>query len=191
MSKQTSCNLCGKSFVCDNGMWSATCTCAQDRPKELEHANKPRSFAMVPYYFFHVVPRLLPVAKRLGYAIALHGSFQRDLDVVAVPWTDEAVSAEELAEALRVEVHGWLCNDKDQNPRAKPHGRLCWSIHTEDGVGYIDLSVVPRASMQIGNIGMKFMSNGNIWIERESGEGAEFPIAAMEKALASFYDASF
>jgi hypothetical protein len=111
----------------------------------LAQAGKPRSFAMVPYYFFHVVPKLLPVARRLGYAIALHGSFQRDLDVVAIPWTDEAVPAEELVEALRVEVHGWLQRDQDPNPTVKPHGRLAWSIHTEDGVGYIDLSVMPRA----------------------------------------------
>lgn len=105
---------------------------------------KPRSFAMVPYYFFHVVPKLIPVAKRLGYAIALHGSFQRDLDVVAVPWTEDAVSAEELAEALRQEVHGWLQRDQDPCPGKKPHGRLAWTIHTEDGVGHIDLSVMPR-----------------------------------------------
>lgn len=98
---------------------------------------------MVPYYFFHVVPKLLPVAKRLGYAIALHGSFKRDLDVIAVPWTEDAVSAKELAEALRIEVHGWLMKE-DPNPTVKPHGRLAWSIHTEDGIGYIDLSVMPR-----------------------------------------------
>lgn len=106
--------------------------------------NASRSFAMVPYYFLHVVPKLVPVAKRLGYAIALHGSFLRDLDVVAVPWTDEAVSAEELAEALRVEVHGWLLQGKKPIPEVKPHGRLAWSIHTDEGVGYIDLSVMPR-----------------------------------------------
>lgn len=142
--KQTACKLCGKAFICDNGQWSTTCDCAKDRPQELEQANRPRSFAMVPYYFFHVVPKLLPVAKRLGYAIALHGSFQRDLDVVAIPWTEEAVSPEELVEALRVEVHGWIYRDRDPSPTIKPHGRLVWSIHTEEGIGYIDLSVMPR-----------------------------------------------
>jgi len=29
-----------------------------------------------------------------GYAIAPHGSLARDLDVIAVPWTEDAVSAE-------------------------------------------------------------------------------------------------
>ncbi len=110
--------------------------------------NRGRSFAMVPYYFMHVVPKLMTVAKRLGYAIALHGSFTRDLDVVAIPWTDEAVPAEELAESLRAEVHGWLqATSGKPDPIEKPHGRLCWSIHLEpDGIGYIDLSVMPRTA---------------------------------------------
>lgn len=111
----------------------------------MDNDRASRSFAMIPYYMLHVVPKLIPVAKRLGYAIALHGSFVRDLDVVAVPWTNEAVSAGELAEALRVEVHGWLIKEI-KDPAIKPHGRLCWSIHTEDGVGYIDLSVTPRVT---------------------------------------------
>lgn len=110
----------------------------------MDNERVSRSFAMVPYYFLHVVPKLIPVAKRLGYAIALHGSFVRDLDVVAIPWTDEAVSAEELTEALRAEVHGWVCKDRDPTPTVKPHGRLTWSIHLEDGIGYVDLSVMPR-----------------------------------------------
>jgi hypothetical protein len=110
----------------------------------MENERASRSFAMIPYYFLHVVPKILPVAKRLGYAISLHGSFVRDLDVIAVPWTEEAVSAEELAKALEDEVHGWLIVEKGKSPTVKPHGRLAWSIHTEDGVGYIDLSVMPR-----------------------------------------------
>jgi len=36
--KQTSCKLCGKTFVRNNGMWFTTCNCAKDRPAELEAA---------------------------------------------------------------------------------------------------------------------------------------------------------
>ena len=36
--KQTKCKLCGLPFVCDNGMWFTTCTCAKDRPVELAAA---------------------------------------------------------------------------------------------------------------------------------------------------------
>lgn len=37
---QVNCKLCGKAFVCDNGKWSTTCTCAKDRPEELKKANQ-------------------------------------------------------------------------------------------------------------------------------------------------------
>ena len=36
--KITACKLCGKPFVCNNGMWFTTCTCAKDRPEELKVA---------------------------------------------------------------------------------------------------------------------------------------------------------
>lgn len=41
-TKQIACNLCGKSFVCNNGMWSTTCTCAKDQPELLLRAQKLR-----------------------------------------------------------------------------------------------------------------------------------------------------
>ena len=41
--KQTQCKLCAAPFVCDNGMWSTTCTCARDRPRELVAAQSVKS----------------------------------------------------------------------------------------------------------------------------------------------------
>jgi hypothetical protein len=41
------------------------------------------------------------VARSKGYALAVHGSLARDIDLVAVPWVEEAASAAELAEAVR------------------------------------------------------------------------------------------
>lgn len=81
-----------------------------------------------------------------GYALALHGSMGRDLDLVAIPWTDEAVAAEELVERIRELVDGFIVDHPDHpetNPTHKPHGRLAWAIHVGAGA-YIDLSVMPR-----------------------------------------------
>lgn len=92
-------------------------------------------------------------AKECGYALAWHGSLARDIDVVAVPWAAEAVSAEELVERLINTLMG--CNggmaflnpdrsgSKDGAWGIKPHGRRCWSIHLGGGP-YVDLSVLPR-----------------------------------------------
>ena len=100
-----------------------------------------------------IVP-LRDKAKELGYAIGVHGSLVRDIDLIACPWMKNAVPAPVLAEALRV-VAEQVCghafmkpNESDEFfragcPGAKPHGRLVWSFHLGGGP-YIDLSVMPR-----------------------------------------------
>lgn len=96
-------------------------------------------------------------AKRLGYALAVHGSLIRDIDLVACPWTTDAVPARELADALQAvaeKVHGFALNKdmigsanppyfEEGAPGGKPHGRLCWSFWL-NSKSYIDLSVMPR-----------------------------------------------
>lgn len=88
-------------------------------------------------------------AKRLGYAIAVHGSLVRDIDLVAIPWTVDAVPAAELIDALIVvaEQHAGFVflNPNDKNPDARPHGRVSWSVHVGSGT-YFDISVMPRRS---------------------------------------------
>jgi hypothetical protein len=94
-------------------------------------------------------------ARGLGYAIAVHGTLKRDIDLVAVPWTRDAVPPRQLAEAIRdvarslndgiahpkgVEDSGWF---RAGCPTSKPHGRLGWTYHLGGGP-YIDLSVMPR-----------------------------------------------
>lgn len=94
-----------------------------------------------PAYMVGIYPALATKAKVLGYALALHGSLQRDLDVIAVPWTNDAVSPEELVTAL-CEEFDVSPNHDINKPEAKPHGRLAWSIPLWWGA-YIDLSVIP------------------------------------------------
>lgn len=91
-----------------------------------------------------IVERLRPAARELGYALALHGSLDRDLDVLAVPWTATAAPAAALAECVRTGLAGWYVPHVPQ-PERKPHGRLAWSILPPwGGHPYIDLSVMPR-----------------------------------------------
>lgn len=90
-------------------------------------------------------------ARKNGYAVGVHGSLARDIDLIAVPWSEDAVSATELAEAVRAAaakanplgVAFVSQSDTQPCPRAKPHGRLCWAFQLGGGP-YIDLSVMPR-----------------------------------------------
>lgn len=94
-----------------------------------------------PAYIVGVYPALAERARTLGYALALHGSIQRDLDLVAVPWVDGAADPVQLLAALCEEFD--LTVPPVGDPEIKPHGRLAWSIPLWWGA-YIDLSVVPR-----------------------------------------------
>lgn len=111
----------------------------------------------------YLVPLIGEKAREFGYAIALHGS----MHLVAIPWTEDARSAEELVEAIREEVGGFIIPTgtkggrpdgnggyievEVENPAKKPHGRLAWNIHLECGP-FIDLSVMPRAEHIAENV---------------------------------------
>jgi len=105
------------------------------------------------------------VSRKLGYALAIHGSLTSDLDLIACPWTAEAVDAEELKAALM--SHIGACGYADllrrqgldepevkavmsrKESRAaneseiKPHGRIAWNLYMDAG-SKVDLSVMPK-----------------------------------------------
>lgn len=110
----------------------------------------------IPYAL--LLPSLMKAGREVGYAIAVHGSMARDLDIVAIPWTEDAVSAERLIMHLVAAVDGRLRNGATRkedgtwepahasSPTVKPHGRLAWTVHVgHDGL-YVDVSVMPRGN---------------------------------------------
>jgi hypothetical protein len=93
--------------------------------------------------YLALLPRLRLVARKHGYALAVHGSLQRDFDLIAAPWVEQVSSPAVLAEALRLAAGGVIEYGRPgRDPMQKPHGRLAWSIHL-GGRQYIDLSVMP------------------------------------------------
>lgn len=101
-------------------------------------------------YFDAMIAALRYRAYRCGYAITVHGSLKTDIDLVAVPWRDSAVSAEYLAEEVRLMAESIIGiarkRDADLDPTKKPCGRLAWSFYLQpEGMEgpYIDLSVFP------------------------------------------------
>jgi hypothetical protein len=108
--------------------------------------NRAPLYCASPVGYAYLIPLLTTAARTVGYAIAVHGSMRNDLDVVAIPWTDEAASPEELLTALLAGM-GWATEHPDRprsdGPEAKPHGRVAWTIPLGAGTA-IDLSVMPR-----------------------------------------------
>ena len=72
-----------------------------------------------------VVDAMRPIARAHGYALAVHGSQIRDLDLIAVPWIPEAASPYVLIKALRDVIPSpYILNGFEK----KPHGRIAWLI---------------------------------------------------------------
>jgi hypothetical protein len=89
-----------------------------------------------------IYEELRPVARKCGYALALHGSLAKDLDIVAVPWTEKATSQEVLVKALCRNVGACTVG----NVGDKPHGRKAWTLLFGGSQQYIDLSIMPLAA---------------------------------------------
>ncbi|MCY1644771.1 hypothetical protein [Methylorubrum sp. SL192] len=83
------------------------------------------------------------IAWQKGYAIMMHGSFTRDLDLIAVPWTDAACEPEHLMRRIADAADLKAVSDE---PGHKPHGRLAWTLLFQSfgDPRFIDLSVMPR-----------------------------------------------
>jgi hypothetical protein len=96
-------------------------------------------------------------ARAHGYALACHGSMNRDFDLIAVPWIEKPGSSSDVAHAIAKSVGAHIpsfitvpdngVNQVRENPVKKPHGRDSWVIPLGGGP-YLDLSVIrPRSTL--------------------------------------------
>ncbi len=117
-------------------------------------SDKEHDFGSLVCIYSQILPRIRKAAKDLGYAIAIHGTLQRDLDLLAVPWIEEAAEPAELVKVIADAVSGYVIGDGVDNhgyvserPTEQPHGRMSWNI-CWGGKAFIDLSVMPRILLE-------------------------------------------
>jgi hypothetical protein len=103
-------------------------------------------FEPVPAFYGLYFVAMAKTARGLGYALGLHGSMQRDLDVIAVPWTEDAADADALVKAL-ADAHGLRVSE--DSPKVKPHGRRAYVL-AMGGTFYVDLSVMSTPESRRG-----------------------------------------
>lgn len=110
-------------------------------------------------FYRSILPAIREAAKACGYAIGLHGSMRRDLDLIAVPWRDDPAHRDVLARAIQRTACGLM--SKRYEWEAKPCGRVatampvCWTeiseaMPMEPSLGHIDLSVSPALERSSG-----------------------------------------
>lgn len=95
-----------------------------------------------------ILPPMRLAAKEFGYSIAVHGSLNRDIDLVAIPWREHNLAEpDDLVVALCGAARGVIgrCGRQGKDWTEKPHGRravtlLAW---VGENTAHLDLSVMP------------------------------------------------
>jgi hypothetical protein len=94
-------------------------------------------------------------ARTKGYALAVHGSLRRDVDLIAAPWTADAAPPRELAHHIldRLVAFGVALGWDGGGPEGteKPHGRRAWGIVLSgDPFIFLDISVLSPRAPEVG-----------------------------------------
>lgn len=93
--------------------------------------------------FLAKLPAIREAAKKCGYAVGLHGSLERDFDLIAVAWVEDAKNPVELSEA--VFAAAGATKMRFNSDPGKPHGRLntAFDWGSYENREYCDLSIIP------------------------------------------------
>ncbi len=114
-----------------------------------KETKEPRRITGAPFYPMYFVS-LSKTCNALGYALTVHGSMKRDLDLVDILWTDKAVDCDMLIKELLDgrDLKLMEGNNAEENTK-KPHGRkaFVFVFFGSEECGYIDLSVMPLCPM--------------------------------------------
>lgn len=110
------------------------------------------------------VDRIRELAREVGYAIGEHGSKERDLDLIAAPWSEDAVPAQVLAEHIAAGLGGTIAGVAEE----KPLGRYSVNIQMNGWYKLIDLSICPI----IRPVTTQVLTDDELWEAREQGVAA-------------------
>jgi hypothetical protein len=89
-----------------------------------------------PIYAAALYPDLAEIFISHGYALAVHGSLARDLDLVAIPWVKEISKPEDVLAEITKTFWIRLIGERG----IKEHGRIAYTISVGHGECAIDLS---------------------------------------------------
>lgn len=88
-----------------------------------------------------LITHIRSVAESNGYCIGVHGSLDRDIDLIAAPWESNACSAAQLIETMRDSLGATIIARV-----TKPLGRMAFVLRISlSRDKNIDISVCPRA----------------------------------------------
>ena len=113
--------------------------------------SKTKPIHVKPSFYALCFYDLKEIAARCGYNLVLHGSLNRDMDLIAIPWIEKVSHPDYLIGEMNVYLGGDVMNQTKKNRYCFPHGRMSYVINLnrgdfgkEDPQYYIDISVIPK-----------------------------------------------
>ncbi len=130
---------------------------------------KPKPIHAKPSLYAFYFESIKAIGKKYGYNIVLHGSMNRDLDLIAIPWEEIIGDKESMLTEIAECIGGYVMGEKGgvtkehfEAFKARFHGRETWVININrhikskyDGMVtrfeygndeqyYIDISIIPH-----------------------------------------------
>lgn len=80
-----------------------------------------------------------------GWALGLHGSLSSDMDIMAMPWVEDAKPVEDMINSLercltKPDKKLWVPTAKTKD---KPNGRVVYTVHIFSDF-YLDINIIER-----------------------------------------------
>jgi len=86
-------------------------------------------------------PELAEAAKQHGYALAIHGSLQRDFDLICIPWVEFPSEPKDVIETFTKT----FALKSIGVPDTTFHGRERWTLAISFGECFLDIQFMPRS----------------------------------------------
>lgn len=109
-----------------------------------------------PSFYAYCFEQLKEIAKEYGYNLVLHGSMNRDLDLIAIPWVDDPKDDFAMIQEMYLHLTGFTVQNadpvRDYQFSILPGQRKSYVINLNRGGKwngyvdeqyYIDISVTP------------------------------------------------
>jgi hypothetical protein len=97
-----------------------------------------KAATMAPVYVA-LYPALAEVARRHGFALAIHGSVVRDFDLIGIPWVETPSHPDKVVEDMKAEFALKTAGEPDTTL----HGRRRYTLLVGFGECFCDLQFMP------------------------------------------------
>jgi len=115
-----------------------------------------KSIHVKPSFYTYCFEELKIIAKRYGYNLVIHGSMNRDMDLIAIPWNVLFGTVDSMIEEFADYLHASIMPLTEKQKYCFPHGRYSYILEMrrsfpifgdkeweQDKQWYLDISVIP------------------------------------------------